>query len=95
MVNSANARIIRKILSLCKCQCLDKEGRVEGKGAAFEFFSIFLVKFLTLGTGKLFKSDNMRLRKPRFGAKFVVDKVVTKEVFKCHTHAVPPHLCLK
>ena len=32
-----------------------------GKGAAFEFCSIFSVKFPTLGTGKLFKSDNISL----------------------------------
>ena len=29
------------------------------KGAAFEFFSIFLAKFLTLGTTKLFKFDKI------------------------------------
>ena len=29
------------------------------KGAAFEFFSIFLAKFFTLGTTKLFKFDKI------------------------------------
>ena len=40
-----------------------------GLGAAFEFLGIFLVKFMTLGTGKQFKlSDKISLfkdKKPR------------------------------
>ena len=37
-------------------------GRGMGKGVAYlEFFSILSVKFPTLGTGKLFKSDKIFL----------------------------------
>ena len=53
---------MRKILSLCRCQSLHgEEGGIVGKGAVFEFFQNFLVKFPTLGTGKLFKSNNKSL----------------------------------
>ena len=68
MVNSADAKIIRKILSLCRCQCLDRDWGEEivGKGVSFEVFSIFSVKFPTLGTGKLFKSDTVQPSKLNF-----------------------------
>lgn len=36
-------------------------GEIMGKGMSFEVFSIFSVKFPTLGTGKLFKSNTVSL----------------------------------
>ena len=50
------------IIYLCGYQCLDGEGGGgTGKGVALGFCSILLVKFPTLGTGKLFKSDKISL----------------------------------
>ena len=70
-----------------------KGGGIVGKGAACEFLAFFRSNSSPLGLencSNLITYPFLRLRKPQFGAKFVVDKVVTKEVFKCPTHAVPP-----
>jgi len=66
------------------------------KGAAFEFFSIFLTKFLTLGTTKLFKFDKICPSKPQLGAKFVVKipREGTDKLSKCHTYASTPRIRL-
>ena len=66
-----------------------------GKGVAFTFFRIFWSNSPPLGLencSNLITYPFLRLRKPQFGAKFVVKipRIGTKEVFKCCTYAVPP-----
>ena len=72
-------------------------GRREGtgKGATFKFFSIFSVKFHTLGTRKLFKSDQISLtviNKTAVWGKMCGENPQRgdKKVFKCHTYAGAP-----
>ena len=77
---------MRKILSLCRCQSLHgEEGRIVGKGAAFEFFRIFWSNSPPLGLENCSNPITypfLHFRKLQFGAKFVVKipMIGTKEV---------------